>query len=108
MGEVASVDEMPVCKACGLMSGELVSPKNPICWECFNRLNWAYAQGPWRYITKSHEKSHETALCPAIQNSTEWYLTRDEHVYLDYERCKHCRSASVFGFNHYHGKEMIV
>lgn len=107
-GSVASVADMPVCAACGLMSGHLVSEKNPICPQCFDRLNWAYAQGPWRYLTEGGETYHETPLCPALRTANDWGMTREEHVYLDRDQCKRCRRASMYGFDHYRGQELVV
>lgn len=100
---VESVDEMPVCRACGLMTGEYVHPNNPVCIQCFNRLNWAAHQGMWVYITPNGEKYHETPLCPAIRG--EWQMTRHEVIYLDLSACKWC-DGHRWGFDNRRGEQL--
>lgn len=110
--EVAHVEEIPVCHGCGLMS-HLIHPDNPICRECFQRGERRAGGGPLRVVTLSGTY-HETPLCPAVRNASEWRYWRDEDCMYadmwpgdDFGKCRRCHHSHLYGFDHYRGDQEV-
>lgn len=108
--EVQSVDEIPLCHGCGLMS-HLSDSESDLCSDCWSKRNWWQGGGPLRVVTG--ETYHETPLCPSAKQADKWYYWRDEstmHADLagDMDKCKRCHSYRTFGFDHYSGEDTVV
>lgn len=109
---IQSVDTAPICLGCGLISHLVHPAAQPICWECFNRRERRAGGGMWRVVTASGTV-HETAACPGVKTSAEWWHMKDEDCMYaemagDYERCSRCYSHSFHGFDHYRGEDKTV
>jgi len=92
---VESVDEIPLCLGCGLMSHH-IHEETPLCGDCWQRRNWWQHQGMHKHVTKHGDCRHTTPLCPAVQ-SHEYKMVKDEIVYLDTRDCKRCDGYILFG-----------
>lgn len=104
---VQSVDDIPLCLGCGLMSHP-VHDQTRLCVECWDRRNWWQGGGPLRVVTG--DTYHETPLCPSAKQATEWYYWRDEStMYADLademDKCIRCHGYRTFGFDEYVGDE---
>lgn len=104
---VSHVADVPVCRGCGLM-GE-VHDHDGLCDDCWNRRERRAGGGPLRVVTRSWTY-HETPLCPAVRNASEWRYWRDEDCMYadmagDMDRCIRCYSHRTFGFDEYAGAE---
>lgn len=102
-----SIQDIPVCPGCGLMS-HIPDPAT-LCSECHNRRMRRAGGGPLRVITRSMTY-HETPRCPAVQNAGEWRYMRDEdcmHADLagEMDKCIRCHSCRTWGFDEYCGDE---
>lgn len=92
---VESVDEIPLCLGCRLMSHQ-VHDETPLCVDCWQRRNWWQHQGPYRYVTEHGECRHEDPRCPAVQGH-DYKMVKDEMVYLHTRQCPRCDGYKCFG-----------
>jgi hypothetical protein len=101
----ASIDEIPVCPGCGLMSH--IEPAG-ICEECWHRRE-RRAGGGSIYIETAAGTTHETARCPGVQAASEWWHLREESCLYaelagDLRKCVRCHQHSLFGFDEFRGE----
>lgn len=104
---VERLGQVPVCLGCGLM-GE-VEAHNGLCLECWHRRERRLGGGQLRVVTPSWTY-HETPLCPAVRNASEWRYWRDEDCCYadlggDMDKCVRCHSHSLYGFDEFVGDE---
>ena len=97
---VDSVQDVPVCPGCGLMSHIRDPPE--ICQECFQRGE-RRAEGGGLVVVTPSMTGHETPLCPAVQVASEWRYWREEDCCYasmsgDLDRCLRCYNWRYTGF----------
>lgn len=107
-GQIQSVDEALICHGCGLVS-HYVHDTTHLCGDCWTRRNKWQGGGPLRVVTPSMTY-HETPLCPAVQQASEWRYYRDETCMYadlsgDMDKCVRCHAYGVYGFDEYAGDE---
>jgi len=105
---VGSVQQVPICPGCGLMSH---ITHGDICVECFNRREGWLGGGLARYVTE-HGTYHETPACPGFGEG-KWRTWKDEECCYadlggDLDRCHRCYSYRTFGFDHYDEDATVV
>lgn len=105
--EVSHVGAVPVCVGCSLAG--VVNDSTGLCVDCWNRRERWMGGGPLRVVTPAGTY-HETPLCPAVRNATEWRYCRDEDCCYadlggDMDKCVRCHSHRLYGFDEYVGDE---
>lgn len=102
-----------ICRGCGFITTEYVHENNHICMQCFQRRERRAGGGPLRVVTTG-QTYHETPRCPAVRQASRWWFERDEEcMYADmyddgFSKCRRCHSASLYGFDHYRGEDMVI